>query len=463
MNCTFYNFSKRRNSTAQPSGGTVKQIVLKDNCSIINPVIQLAGPTRPNYNYANLFDRYYYISDWTWIGPVWEAQLTLDYLASNKQSIVNTYAMVEYATDKSRISSAILPDPRLVVNQVSTFGEVSASTQIFNQTGCYVIGTINQSSSQANGLLTTYMLTPAQLASVAQSINSRDFLDSITEFFANPFEAIVFCRWLPLTADAYVASASSRVYISNFDTNVFGRLYSNKTYSGQLDVAIPWSSDVPNYQRTSQYTTLTIYLPYVGVVDLNPDLFIFDSAVRVQYAIDVTDGSIIYRVCKVLGSQVIATYSGACGADIPLSRQKDDIAGKVAGAFTAIGGAATAAAAIATGGTGTVIAGGIGTALAGAGKALTSSTVHTQVNGALSSRASSAFDATIVIKRYTKLTSYGARKDQTLGEPLGEVCKLGDLTGYVQTQQASVTLSDESLSGEADEVNRLLDTGIYIE
>ena len=44
MNVTFYNFTKRRNSTKIPTGaGTVKDCKLKDNCSVHDPVILLAS------------------------------------------------------------------------------------------------------------------------------------------------------------------------------------------------------------------------------------------------------------------------------------------------------------------------------------------------------------------------------------------------------------------------------------
>ena len=48
MNVGFYNFTKRENSTLQPGVGVVRDdfaCKLKDNCSIISPVIQLVVPT----------------------------------------------------------------------------------------------------------------------------------------------------------------------------------------------------------------------------------------------------------------------------------------------------------------------------------------------------------------------------------------------------------------------------------
>ena len=41
FNATFYTFSKKLNSTKQPSGGSNYQIELKDSSGMLNPTIKL--------------------------------------------------------------------------------------------------------------------------------------------------------------------------------------------------------------------------------------------------------------------------------------------------------------------------------------------------------------------------------------------------------------------------------------
>ena len=51
MNVTFWNFSKRQNSTKVPtSGGTVYDVKLKDDTSLLNPVFILIGTSFYDYN-----------------------------------------------------------------------------------------------------------------------------------------------------------------------------------------------------------------------------------------------------------------------------------------------------------------------------------------------------------------------------------------------------------------------------
>ena len=60
---TYYTFSKRSKSTAQPTGGTLIDINLKDGTSLISPVFLLNYSGRPGFNYVNFEGRYYFVSD----------------------------------------------------------------------------------------------------------------------------------------------------------------------------------------------------------------------------------------------------------------------------------------------------------------------------------------------------------------------------------------------------------------
>ena len=64
---TLYTFSKRENSTAQPSTGTDFYCVLKQPTSIINPTLEISASDITGYNYAYIaaFGRYYFMKDIT--------------------------------------------------------------------------------------------------------------------------------------------------------------------------------------------------------------------------------------------------------------------------------------------------------------------------------------------------------------------------------------------------------------
>ena len=78
----FYNFAKRENSTKQPASGsgTEYNVVLKDDSSLIQPVVILHMTTKPVYNYAYIpdMDRFYYVDDVVNMGKhIWEKEVII--------------------------------------------------------------------------------------------------------------------------------------------------------------------------------------------------------------------------------------------------------------------------------------------------------------------------------------------------------------------------------------------------
>lgn len=97
FNVTFYTFAKKGNSTARPSAaGSTYACTGKAPLSVTAPRLQFkladgaeSNPTAWNYAYIPLFSRYYRIKEWTNSGPLWEAALVVDALASWRTQIGN--------------------------------------------------------------------------------------------------------------------------------------------------------------------------------------------------------------------------------------------------------------------------------------------------------------------------------------------------------------------------------------
>lgn len=99
MQVKIYSFSKKNNSTKQPgsSAGVSHNCRLKNDCSIINPIIEFerfsssAGedisPADYNYAYIPSFGRYYFINNWAFINGKWVAYMNVDVLATYKSEI----------------------------------------------------------------------------------------------------------------------------------------------------------------------------------------------------------------------------------------------------------------------------------------------------------------------------------------------------------------------------------------
>ena len=81
---TFYNFSKKSNSTAVPStGGTALDCYVKEATSTYNPTFIINSNSWPDYTYVYWTPYYYFVNDVVSIGNnLYEISCSIDPLAS---------------------------------------------------------------------------------------------------------------------------------------------------------------------------------------------------------------------------------------------------------------------------------------------------------------------------------------------------------------------------------------------
>lgn len=112
VSMTFYSgFSKRENSTKQPSGGTSYDVVFKDAFSIIGGTVKLQVnfDIAKNYTAAKYGNNFYKVVDVvSTTNNIVEITLTLDVLATYKSEIGGYSGLIERAPSSSQIN--YLPD-----------------------------------------------------------------------------------------------------------------------------------------------------------------------------------------------------------------------------------------------------------------------------------------------------------------------------------------------------------------
>lgn len=95
ISITFYNFTKKPNSTKQPDvNGTTANCELIEDTSIINPKIRWHEPANPsinvydfNYCFIHIFGRYYFVTDIAYQLGTWLISLSVDVLATSRDII----------------------------------------------------------------------------------------------------------------------------------------------------------------------------------------------------------------------------------------------------------------------------------------------------------------------------------------------------------------------------------------
>lgn len=483
MKARFYKFSKRTNSTKQPAVADTYlelEVYLKDNTSITDPVMLISYDVHEyNYVYIPSFNRYYFISDIVSTESLWEVAATLDALASYKTEIGATNAIVIYAKD----STKNLVDSRIpVLNEVekdesySSFHRVGSTSTvvILDETGSgmAIVGVTGKGSFGAY-LLQNSSLVPELLDGIdTWSSAITDTFDFVKQLFygGSAAENLKSALLIPILLSAVDVSSKSAegLTLGNYpckDSNgndIMAYQIDKPVFRFLSEIDIPWI--YTDWRRNSQYTSLSLFLPLIGMLNLPVTDLLTDNKLQIEYAVNVTSGDISAKVSGYTSGVVITTASGNCA--MPTAYGSTGInTGKITtAAATGVGAIATAVTAAATGGLSLAVGAAAGAALAHAAgstvEALGGSGAGSAGLGGGSSHALGAVPRLFITQK--KLVTAQSNYNNIIGKPYYAASNISSFSGYVQTDGFKFE-SNRAFSKEIDLINRLLDTGIYYE
>lgn len=455
MQAIFYKFSKRKNSTAVPDGqGNERNLTLKNGSSIITPTFLVAGESF-DYNYCSFNGRYYWITDITSVrNELWEVQCRVDALASWKNDILNSKGFVKYSSSDNNQN---IKDGRNVVTSNVERTASYLNMQMFDVNGSYILATLSGPASEAinNSFSVLYGMESGSLGALAQEFNSPDALTAIRQYFDNPTETIVFCRWLPRN----LIGGPTRIVpvkFGDYESSVTGTLIEDNYATEIGDITIPWQkSDFRNYEP---YSSAILYLPGVGNVSIPLSSLAGLDVLSIQCVMDYVTNQIHYQVTDGTGANIIGTYSGSVGVDIPISAIQS---GNVGGILAGIGGIAGGIGAVATGGMSLGAAAAIGGGLYAAG--VSSLSQNIRATGSFSGGYNvKAGGTTIHLEIFrNQSVQEPAEYADTIGNPCMKTRTISGLSGYCQTEDFQV--SGDMTDTEKSEINNLMNGGVYIE
>lgn len=368
---TFYTFSKRINSTKQPSGGSDYSIILKAGSSAVAPTIQLdigqsGNPTSYNYCYIPAFSRYYWVSDWYWNNRLWEARCTVDPLASWKSNIGSYTAYVSRSASSYNLRVVDRYYPALARNtHEASIIESPFTTNINN--GCYIVGIQGKGSGGNGGAVTYYKATASGLKALVNYMLSggyevEEISEELLKCIFNPLQYIVSCMWFPFDA----ATTSGSVDVGWWSAEVSGvNRLASLDYGTNLNFTIPKH---PKAATRGQYLNLPPFASYkleagpFGVIPLDNFNLLDDTTLTCWWRVDYMTGS--GRFCVQYRDKLIyeSVHSAQIGVPIQLGQNMfnqgalmgagsglinavqsaftGNVAGELAGGLSAIGNAA---------------------------------------------------------------------------------------------------------------------------
>lgn len=449
MNIELYNFSKRINSTKQPAtSGTVKSVSLKAPTDMYNPVLTISG-NEFSYNYAKFNGLYYYVTPTSLRDGITQLDLSIDPYASYKSEILATTAFVKYSASEHNTS---VIDSRLQqISDSSYYHSSSSAIYTTPSNGRFILQCIGVGSgaNDLTGINLAYAMSDIQLSGLADEfISGTITLDKLLQYFGSAWDCIVDCKLFPLSiTDIPCASTPTNIVLGDYTCSTLGYPITGRMINDITTVSIPWHFS--DFRNLSPYTEMSILLPYVGAVPLNPADWISESSIDVSRTIDLLSGAVSYTLMPNSGtsSKMLATYNGNIASSIPVSTYKTDTS-KVFGSL--IQEASSALSGDITGMISSI------TNLAAAAFTMSPSMVGGYGGAA------GFYDTTIQINLVCHNTNVTpASVNSVMGRPLFASRSLSTLTGYVETYNASVsaTCPDNILST----INSALDGGLYIE
>lgn len=497
FNVVLYTFAKRANSTSQPSAaGTTVACTAKLPLDVITPTIQLqlSGGAAANpsaYNYARIqdFGRYYWIKTWRNVGPLWEADLQADPLASWKTQIGSQSCYVYRAAsnfdrsvpDNLYPTTTLIRQLNITLPRPWTVGGASASGAV-SGSGIFIAGIISTSGTNY------YAFTPAGWSLFVQRLQEDDYFERVLGVFGateypeakvavNPMQYISGVKWCPV---GYGASGSWCIHtgssVSTVNVGVsYVSLASLGSYACWLleeehlssihDVSTssagfvhPQAAARGDWLNFAPYTSIEVFYPPFGLIELDPVIISKFDYLRFSLSLDSHTCT-----CKLdiychdnLTHRNIYRGIASFGIDIPVSTIIQPGTSPMSYVRAALGvtqGVAQAATGNLIGAASSII-GGINGAI---GSAVAGQVPHLSAIGGPGSTASLDGTPTLYLTQW-----YLADDDPAdRGRPLCSVENISGFSGYVMCDSDHVSIA--CTSRELTEIRAAMAAGFYYE
>ena len=293
------------------------------------------------------------------------------------------------------------------------------------------------------------------------TISEANIIDSLCNCFYFPFDILshdtAHCSDGKVVAAGYASEINSKIINSGYNKRFnFGDLEISEYYGSYLDYA--------------PFTTISIYLPYIGIKPLDVSK-VMGQTINVTYGVDFSQGIVTAYISYYYdgNKQVFAEFSGQMGIPLKVTGKNTTAAeNAVKDAAFAVGGFALSAiavgvTAVATGGVSLLAAGGLaGTGLNAAGKVFNAVTVQPDGvsvgNAGAENWLISPQRCYIFIQR--PRTATPEKFADTNGWATRYTGTISEFTGYLECSTVINTVS--ATAEEKNQITNLLKQGVYI-
>lgn len=302
---------------------------------------------------------------------------------------------------------------------------------------------------ESNAMFTVYKPSMAQVNAFGGWLWSTNIVEQIKRIWQNPLDGII--SFMKVYVDA-PTSGSDTIKVGILDSEVSSPVVSGQFVTvecGSLNV----SEKFYNATDYSPFVSMHLYLPFIGIVELDIDEFM-SGEIKVTYHVDVYTGTCLAEVKSRRSPDmpewtIVYTFSGNASQQLPLT------SAEFSGALSSLVGVVGGGLAVASGGGLGLLAGASGIA-----HAVSHEMVHLAHSGSLSANAG-IMGARTPYLILTRRRSYDANGYSELyGYPSNKTVFLNNCSGYVKVKD--IRLKTVATDSERLEIENLLKAGVIV-
>lgn len=174
-------------------------------------------------------------------------------------------------------------------------------------------------TTPSSALFTVYNPTDGELDNLGAFLWSSSIIDQLKKIWQNPLDGIIA---LHKVYAAPTTGGTQNIILGYVDSEVSASVVTSQFVTVDCgSVAVPENKQ--NATDYSPFTQLQIYLPFVGIQELDTNE-IMNGSVNVKYKIDLYTGTCIAMIFVTRSpdkenAQLLYTFSGNCSQQIPLT------------------------------------------------------------------------------------------------------------------------------------------------
>lgn len=302
-------------------------------------------------------------------------------------------------------------------------------------------------SVSTSGFITLFNPTLSELSQLNDVLWSEDFITNFLKTINNPMDGIISLLATPIQPSI---SGRTNVTFGNFDSGISMRKVSNQ-YGSFSCGSIEIKGKFGNYLDYAPYTKVSLYLPFIGFVELNTNE-VMNATVGVNYNIDFLTGECIAQV--IIGKTGLTAtayvFNGNMGMQLPLT-------GSNYSRFysSIVSGAVSAGLAVASGGTlAPIVVGGIANTAMNSGGSV-------QHSGNISGNSGFLGEFRPYVIVTLPVPNMADNYNEIEGYVANDNVQIGSRSGFVRVNEVHLSIPNAT-ADEVKEIESLLKLGVEV-